>query len=110
LILDIFRKIQTIIISFTFITLIIRIFKNFRSIRSILRVANYVILALFGISFYDAFGFNILTSINAYFNTIISLLKDSHFYEFLMRIFNSKEIMNQESIRESYKKQLELDD
>jgi hypothetical protein len=104
-IIDVIRKFQIWILSFAIITILSKIFKNYKSIRAILKVANYIILTVFGISVFEAFGFGFLIKLfgefKYIFGSIIAYLSDSTFYNYLMKVFNVVE--NKESIRSSYK-------
>jgi hypothetical protein len=100
-------KIKTYIFTLTLITLLIKLFKNYRSIRNILKVFNYVILALFGFSFFDAFGSGFISQFKSLIDNVIEISSQTTFYKFLMRIFNVTE--ENESIRGTYKKPVDVD-
>lgn len=56
LILDILVKVRNLFLSLTVITILLKIFKQYKSIRAVLKVANYIVLAVFGLSIFEAFG------------------------------------------------------
>lgn len=101
---DILNKLKIFILTLPFIIILSRIFKNYKSIRAILRLANYVILTLFGFSMYEIFGFGFFTQFKYFYDGIVSYLSESKFHLFLKRIFNVTEEVNKESIRNTYKK------
>lgn len=58
--IDVIIRIKHWILSLTIIALLTKIFKNYKSIRAILKVANYIILTMFGVSLFEAFGFGFI--------------------------------------------------
>jgi hypothetical protein len=58
---EILSKIKNLIISLTIVAFLMRIFKNYKTIRVVLKTANYIILTIFGISIFDAFGLSFIT-------------------------------------------------
>jgi len=99
------------LLSLSIITVLTRLFKNYRSIRAILRVANYVILALFGVSFLEAFGLGFIAKflgeVKFILLNIVTYLTDSTFYLYLSKMFKVTE--ENQSIRNIYKKPVEPD-
>jgi hypothetical protein len=93
------------------ITILSKIFKKYKSIRAILRIANYIIVTMFGISLLDAFGLGFLAKflgeLKYIFGAVIAYLTDSTFYNYLMKMFNVSE--EKQSIRDLYKKPIETD-
>ena len=111
LILEILSKFRSLFLSLSVVAILIRIFKNYKSIRAILKVANYVILALFGMSLYEAFGLafivKIFGEIKNISTAVMVYLTESTFYQYLGSIFNiSKE---DQSVRDKYKNPVEYD-
>lgn len=108
---DIFHKIKFWILSLSLITILSKIFKKYKSIRAILRIANYIIITMFGISLLDAFGLGFLAKflgeLKYVFGAVIAYLTDSTFYNYLMKMFNVTE--EKQSIRDLYKKPVETD-
>jgi hypothetical protein len=108
---DILNKIKILLLSLSIITVLTRLFKNYRSIRAILRVANYVILALFGVSFLEAFGLGFIAKflgeVKFILLNIVTYLTDSTFYLYLSKMFKVTE--ENQSIRNIYKKPVEPD-
>lgn len=105
---DILYKLKIYFLSFSLIVILSRIFKNYKSIRAILRLANYVILTLFGFSMFEVFGFGFIVKIlgefKYIFGAIVDYLSDSTFSVYLKKLFNVMEDENKESIRRIYKK------
>src|ERR1700761_4584446 len=54
--LEIFSLIKKLILSLTIIATLNKIFKIFKTVRAVLKLANYIILSIFGIFMLDAFG------------------------------------------------------
>jgi hypothetical protein len=110
-IIDIIIKFKVWILSLAIVAVLSKIFKNYKSIRAILKVANYIILTMFGFSIYEAFGFGFLVKLlgelKYIFGSIVAYLSDSTFYKFLMTKFNVAE--ENISIRTDYKKPNEID-
>ncbi len=77
---DIIHKFKIWILSLTAIAVLGKIFKNYKSIRAVLKVANYVILTMFGISIFEAFGFGfivkLLGELKYIFGGIVAYLTD----------------------------------
>jgi len=108
----ILKQIQTLFLSLSIVAILMKIFSNYKSIRATLRVVNYVILAIFGMSLYEAFGLSMIIQGFGEFKfvcrAIILYIQESTFYTYLMRIFNVAEhdkVFN----REDYKKPVETD-
>jgi len=110
-ILDIFNNIKKLIISLSIITILMQIFKKYKSIRAILKLANYIIITLFGISIFEAFGLGFIVKflgeLKYIFGAVVAYLTDSTFYNYLMKMFNISE--EKSSIRTGYKKPVEED-
>src|SRR5882757_2576838 len=104
--LEIFRLFKNLILSLTIIATLNKLFKNYKTIRAILKLGNYIILSIFGISMLDAFGLGFIVKILGEFKYIfmsaITYLSETTFYNYLMGIFNVTE--SKESIRVSYNK------
>jgi hypothetical protein len=109
--LEIFRLFKNLILSLTIIATLNKLFKNYKTVRSILKLANYIILSIFGISMLDAFGLGfivkILGELKYIFMSVITYLSDTTFYNYLMTSLNVAE--SKESIRTSYNKPVEID-
>jgi hypothetical protein len=108
----ILKQIQTLFLSLSIVAILMKIFRNYKSIRATLRVMNYVILAMFGMSLYEAFGISMIIQGFGEFKfvcrAIILYIQESTFYTYLMRIFNTA-VEQKDSIRGSYKKPVEID-
>jgi hypothetical protein len=112
--LDVILKIKNLILSLSLIAVLMKLFKNYKTIRSFLKFANFIILTIFGMSMFEAFGLGIITKIfgelRYIFAEIITYLTDSTFYQYLMKSFNINNVVEeQKSIRTSYKKPIETD-
>jgi hypothetical protein len=108
---EILSKIKNLIISLTIVAFLMRIFKNYKTIRVVLKTANYIILTIFGISIFDAFGLGFITKflweLKYILVGIATYLTETTFYNYLMNIFNVTS--QKESIRSGYKKPSEID-
>jgi hypothetical protein len=106
---DILLKLKFWILSLTIIGILSNVFKKYKSIRAVLKLANYIILTMFGMSLFDAFGLGIIIKFfnesRLIFGSIIAYLTDSTFYIWLMKMFNISE--EPYSVRSSYKKPME---
>jgi hypothetical protein len=107
----IFSKIKTLILSLTIKGIFTQIFKNYKTVRLILKAANYIIVLIFGMSIFDAFGLGFIAKFlgefKYIFGAVVAYLTESTFYTYLMQIFNINE--EKESIRSNYKKPVEID-
>jgi hypothetical protein len=108
---EIISKIRNLIISLSVVAFLMIIFRNYKTIRVVLRTANYIILTIFGISIFDAFGLGFITKflweLKYIFVGIATYLTETTFYNYLMNIFNVTS--EKESIRASYNKPAEID-
>jgi len=108
---DILLKFKIWILSLSFIAILSRVFKNYKSIRALLKFANYIILTMFGISILDAFGLGFIAKflgeLKYVIGGVIAYITESTFYNYLMKMFNVAE--EKGSIRAAYKKPLEID-
>jgi hypothetical protein len=108
---EILSKIKNLIISLSVVAFLMKIFKNYKTIRVVLKTANYIILTIFGISIFDAFGLGFITKflweLKYIFVGIATYLTETTFYNFLMNIFNASE--QKESLRYGYRKPVETD-
>jgi hypothetical protein len=113
LIYDIFSKIKTLILSLSIIGILSQVFKNYKTIRVILRAANYIIIGLFGMSLFDAFGLGFIVKflgeLKYVFGSIVTYLTDSTFYKYMLNMFNVAEEKEKESVRGTYKKSEKID-
>lgn len=109
--LDIILKFKVYILSLSIIAVLTKTFKNYKSIRAILKFANYIIVTMFGISIFEAFGFGFLVKLlgelKYIFGSIVAYLTDSTFYNYLTKIFTVVE--EKESVRGTYKKPKDID-
>jgi len=92
LILDILVKVRNLFLSLTVITILLKIFKQYKSIRAVLKVANYIVLAVFGLSIFEAFGIFItkgekIKTIKQYISQFKTISNFPYFLVFLIRIF-----------------------
>jgi hypothetical protein len=106
-IIDFIFYMKNWILTFTIISLLIKFFKKYKTIKSVLYLINYAILAVFGVSLIDAFGFGIVIRLFAelkyIFGSIIHYLTHNSFYDYLSSTFNANEEKTQrESIRKMY--------
>jgi hypothetical protein len=108
---SIFLKIKTLILSLTIIGILSQIFKNYKTFRVILKFANYIILGIFGMSMFDAFGLGFIAKFLGELKYIlgagVAYLTDTTFYNYLTKIFNV--VDEKESIRDTYKKSEKID-
>ena len=108
---EIISKIRNLIISLSIVAFLMRIFRNYKTIRVVLKTANYIILTIFGISIFDAFGLGFITKflweLKYILVGVVTYLTDTTFYNYLMNIFNVTS--EKESIRASYNKPAEID-
>jgi hypothetical protein len=101
-------------LSLTIVGLLLQIFKKYKTIRAVLKLANYVILTMFGMSLFEAFGFGflikLLGELKFIFGAMITYLTESTFYIYLMKSFNVAEVHEEKvSVRSAYKKPVETD-
>lgn len=111
---DIILKIRNLILSLSIVAFLMQIFKNYKSIRAILKLANYIILSVFGISMFDAFGLGFITKLfgefKFIFGAILAYLMDTSFYKYLITSFKAVEAVEApESTRSTYKKPIPND-
>jgi len=87
---SILTKIKLWILSWALITFLIRLFRNYKHLRNILRVLNYVILSLFGVSMFQAFGSSVTGPFKLWILYVLEHTVDiqEQFSQFLARIFN----------------------
>jgi hypothetical protein len=106
---SVFNKIKLWFISWAIIAFMIRLFRNYKNLRNILRIMNYVILSLFGISFLEMVGAPSLFQLKQYFYMTTQFLFEiaDHFHMFLNRVFNIDDTLP--STRKVYKKPLDND-
>jgi hypothetical protein len=108
---DILNKLKIWILSLSFIAILSKIFKIYKSIRTFLRIANYIILTMFGISILEAFGLGFiakfLMEMKYMMGAVIAYVTESTFYSYLMRLFNVHE--EEQSLRRTYKKVKDTD-
>jgi hypothetical protein len=106
LIFDILTKVRNLFLSLTIVTILMKIFKNYKSVRAVLKLANYIILTIFGMSIFEAFGLGFLVKffneLRSIFGSIINYLTDTTFYNYLTKIFHISE--ENQSVRNGYKK------
>lgn len=105
-IIDVIISFKHWILSITIITILLKTFKQYKSIQAVLRLANYIIWTMFGMSILDAFGLTFLAKffgeLKYIFGAVITYLTESTFYTYLLSVFKVTD--GKESIRESYKK------
>jgi hypothetical protein len=110
-ILDIFNNIKKLIISLSITTILMHIFRKYKSIRAILKLANYIIITIFGISIFEAFGLGFIVKflgeLKYVFGAVITYLTNTTFYNYLIKLFDVNE--HTQSVRETYKKPVEVD-
>jgi len=108
--LDLIFKFKIWILSLTIITILSQIFKKYKSIRAILKIANYMILTMFGMSLYEAFGFGLIANFLGELKNIlwsgVKYLTETTFYRYLISTFNA---VKDTSVRSTYKKPVEID-
>lgn len=79
-------------------------------IRTFLKMANYIILAMFGFSLYEAFGLGFIINLLGQFKYIlagvIAYLESSTFYQYLRNLFNMND---HKSVRAGYNKPEQID-
>jgi len=93
-ILDYVYVIKTFIVKFTFLTLIIKIFKRFKILRRIWLILNTIVMSIFGISMLDIYGLTFLsafiTEITEISKNIINYLSNTKFYTVLKGLLGYK--------------------
>ena len=106
---SILTKIKLWILSWALITFLIRLFRNYKHLRNILRIMNYVILSLFGVSMFQTFGSSIFGPLKLWIMHVLEHTIDiqEQFSQFLARIFNQTDTIP--STRVIYKKPLDND-
>jgi hypothetical protein len=108
-IFDILIKVRNLFLSLSVIAIFTRVFKNYKSVRAVLKLANYIVLAIFGISIFEAFGLGFLVKffneLRYVFGGVIAYLTDTSFYNYMIKMFNVSD--NDQSIRNNYKKPIE---
>jgi len=76
---DIILKFKIWILSISVITILMQIFKKYKTIRAVLKLANYIIVTMFGLSIFEAFGFSFLfkfyTELRYNFTSFINLFQ-----------------------------------
>ena len=109
--LDLILKFKTYILSLTLITLLLKLFKEYKSVRAVLKLANYIVWAMFGLSIYDAFGFafivNFFGEIKYIWGSIITYLMNTELYKYMTSILPAVKV--DDSSRAGYKKPVEVD-
>jgi hypothetical protein len=98
-------------LSLSVIAILNQVFKNYKSVRAVLKLANYIIVTMFGMSLFDAFGLGFIVKIfgelKYIFGAVVAYLTDSTFYNYLTKLFNVAE--EKQSVRNIYKKPVETD-
>lgn len=105
-IMEVIIKFKGWLLSLTFIANLMKVFKNYKSIRAFLKLANYVIWTMFGYSIMEAFGLSFIlklfVELKYIFGAIVVYLTDSTFYRYLTRVFNVVEEEEKPSVRAGY--------
>jgi hypothetical protein len=78
-----FFALKGIFLKFTMLTLLIKLFKNYKIIRKVLLFFNWIIISLFGFSIIDIYDSNLVLS-------IIEWIRSTHLYKILIEIFENK--------------------
>lgn len=106
---DIIWRIKIYLLSLSIIAILTKIFSQYKSIRAILKLANYIIITMFGLSIFEAFGLGFIVKflgeLKYIFGAVVAYLTDSTFYSYLMTVFNINE--ENQSVRTNYKKPIE---
>lgn len=91
--------IKNLLIKITLISLIVRIFNKYKIIRRMWHLFNSVVMIVFGISVFDAYGFDFvktfLIEIKVLTYNIINYLSETTFYNFVYSFFTNNEKLNQ---------------
>lgn len=92
---ELILTLKGLIVKLTFITFIIKFFTKYALLSKIWRILNSIILAIFGISLIDNFGFDFISNLIIEFKiiswNIIDYLSNTHFYIYLKELFSKKE-------------------
>ena len=103
--IDIIFKFKIWVLSLTIIAILLKIFKQYKSVRAVLKLANYIVWSMFGLSIFEAFGFSFLikffTELRYIFGSIINYLTDSTFYNYMKSVLKVAE--ENQSVRGIYK-------
>jgi hypothetical protein len=86
--LDYLNIIKSLILKFTFLALIIKVFKQFKVIRRLWLIINTIVMSIFGISMMDLYGLSIFSALFAEISqitgNIINYLSNTKFYNYLI--------------------------
>lgn len=109
--LELILKLKNLILSLSIIAVLMNLFKNYKTIRNVLKLANFIVLTIFGISMFEAFGLGfivrMLGELKYIFGAVVAYLTDTTFYKYLMKSFNAVEEENEVSVRAKYSKPVE---
>lgn len=83
-VIEVFLLAKSFILKITLLTVLYKVFKKYRFVRSILMAINSAILALFGLSFMDLWGFDLIKDCVNYF-------RNNPVYMWFGALFASKE-------------------
>lgn len=115
---EFFLALKSVIIKLTIISLLIKIFKKYTFVTKVLRFSNWIILTIFGISVFDAFGLHFLSNlfkeVRNIFAGIVGYLSNTTFYNYVFSIFKSTEDIKATekpkiSLRETYQRKMPPD-
>jgi len=108
-IIDVLYNFKIWVLSLTIITILLKIFKQYKSVRAILKLANFIVWSMFGLSIFEAFGFSFLirffNELRYIFGSIVNYLTDSTFYNYMKSAL--KTVDQNDSVRSGYKKTVE---
>jgi len=86
--LDYLKIIKSLILKFTFLALIIKVFKQFKIIRRLWIVINTIVMSIFGISMVDLYGLSIFSALFAEITqitgNIVNYLSNTKFYNYII--------------------------
>ena len=94
--------IKSVILKFTLVTLLIKLFRKYKFFRGIWTVVKTTIFSIFGISIIDNFGIefisNFFKEIRIITSSIVVYLSETQFYSFVASLFSKKEEVTKDKI------------
>lgn len=111
-IIDVLLQFKVWIFSLTIISVLMKIFNNYKSIKAILKLANYIVWTIFGLSIFEAFGFTFLIKLfgelRYIFAAVVTYLTDTTFFNYVLSIFKVAD--DKVSVRSTYNKPIDNTD
>jgi hypothetical protein len=93
---------KNLLIKLTLISFFLQFLKKYRIFRRLWAILNTIVMSIFGISLFDNFGIEFISNLfkeirNLSWNTV-DYLTNTHFYKYLINLFNKNEEVNIPSI------------